>query len=95
MHFVTSVCYVSDYKLRVGFEHGDMKLVDLAHDLEGEMFTPLKSLDLFRTARLDPDLDTVVWDNGADMSPDFLYSAGTPVDETPSLKVAETPAPYG
>jgi hypothetical protein len=95
MHFVTSVCYVSDYKLRIGFEDGSLKLADLAGYLEGEMFEPLKSLDLFRTARLDPDLDTVVWDNGADMSPDFLYSAGTPVDETQHLKVAESQANYG
>ena len=36
-------------------------------------------LCVFRTARLNPDLDTVVWSNDADMSPDFLYEIGQPV----------------
>jgi len=95
MHFVTSISYESEYKLRVGFEDGDVKIVDLSSHLDGEMFAPLKSLDLFQTARLDPDLDTVVWDNGADMSPDFLYAAGYPVNTAPTLKVAEPPPKYG
>lgn len=79
MHFVTSVEYVSSYKLRVGFEDGSVRVVDLAAELNGEIFEPLKDLRVFRTARLNPDLDTVVWSNGADMSPDFLYELGQPV----------------
>ena len=79
MHFVTSVEYVSGYKLRVGFEDGSVRLVDLATELDGEVFEPLKYLRIFRSARLNPDLDTVVWSNGADMSPDFLYTIGQPV----------------
>ena len=76
MHFVTSVEYVSGYKLRLEFENGSVRLVDLAGELDGEMFEPLKNRRVFRTARLNPDLDTVVWSNGADMSPDFLYNIG-------------------
>jgi len=30
-------------------------------------------VEYFQTLRVDPDLDTIVWYNGADMSPDFLY----------------------
>ena len=56
-------------KLRVGFEDGSVRLVDLAVELNGEIFERLKDLRAFRTARLNPDLDTVVWSNGADMSP--------------------------
>jgi hypothetical protein len=29
----------------------------------------------------DEDLDTVVWENGADFSPDFLFEIGLPVSE--------------
>ncbi len=79
MHCVTSVEYVSGYKLRVGFEDGSVRLVDLAKELDGEIFTPLKDLRVFQTARLNADVDTVVWSNGADMSPDFLYEIGQPV----------------
>jgi hypothetical protein len=79
MHFVTSVEYVSGYKLRLGFENGSVRLVDLAGELDSEVFEPLKNRRVFRTARLSPDIDTVVWSNGADMSPDFLYKIGQPV----------------
>ena len=71
--------------------------VDLERHLDGEIFEPLKDIRLFRTARLEPDLDTVVWDNGADMSPDFLYEIGTPVQERAGgvHAVAEEHVSYG
>jgi hypothetical protein len=96
MHFVTSVEYVSGYKLRVGFEDGRVPLVDLAAELNGEIFEPLKDLRVFRTARLNPDLDTVVWSNCADMSPDFLYGIGQPVKgkRRAAHQVAESRAKY-
>ncbi|MGD0652119.1 MAG: DUF2442 domain-containing protein [Verrucomicrobiia bacterium] len=96
MHFVTSVEYVSGYKLRLGFEDGSVRLVDLATELDGEVFEPLKDLRIFRSARLDPDLDTVVWSNGADMSPDFLYAIGQPVKARRRVahQVAEARAKY-
>jgi hypothetical protein len=92
MRWITSVEYVSEYKLRVGFDDGAVKVVDLAPHLDGEIFTPLKDLRLFRTARLNPDLDTVVWDNCADMAPEFLYEIGVP--ERQAALVVETPGKY-
>lgn len=96
MHYVTSVEYVSDYKLRLGFEDGSVRLVDLSGELDGEIFEPLKDRRVFRTAHLNPDLDTVVWSNGADMSPDFLYKIGQPVNAKPrpARQVAESRAKY-
>ena len=79
MHFVKKADYVSDYRLVVTFEDGTARLVDLEPHLTGEIFEPLKDLGFFRRFRVDADLDTVVWENGADMSPDFLYEIGTPV----------------
>jgi hypothetical protein len=101
MHWVTSVEYVSGYKLRLGFNDGSTRLADLADHLHGEIFEPLKNQRLFRTAKLNPDLDTVVWDNGADMAPDFLYQIGVPHKQpaarpapTSSVGVADAPAKY-
>lgn len=76
MHFVKDVSYVSEYKLLLTFEDGIVKLVDLEPHLDGEIFEPLKDTDYFKTVRVNPDIDTIVWDNGADISPDFLYEIG-------------------
>jgi len=81
MHFVKDVAYLSDYKLLLTFEDGTTRLVDLANELEGEIFEPLKDIRYFKTVRVDPELDTIVWDNGADMSPDFLYEISIPVTQ--------------
>lgn len=76
LHYVTDVSYVSGYKLLLTFEDGSVRLVDLERHLSGKIFEPLKEIDTFRKVRVDPDLDTIVWDNGADMSPGFLYNIG-------------------
>jgi hypothetical protein len=94
MHFVTAVDYIDGYKLRLAFEDGSVKDVDLAPYLDGEVFEPLKDQRSFRSARLNTDLDTVTWENGADMSPDFLYDIGVATEATPMRRVAEERSGY-
>ncbi len=86
MHFVRDVDYVSDYKLILTFEDGSVKLADLGPYLDGEIFEPLKDVDYFKTVRLNSELDTIVWENGADMSPDFLYEIGVLITEAASVQ---------
>ena len=81
MHFVRDVSYVSEYKLLLSFEDGSVRLVDLEREMDGEIFEPLADINYFKTVRVNPDLDTIVWDNGADMSPDFLYEIGVAATE--------------
>jgi len=38
------------------------------------MFAPLKDLERFKAFRLDPELETIVWENGADLAPEFLHA---------------------
>jgi len=82
MHFVKGVSYVSGYKLLLTFEDHSQRLVDLEFELDGEIFEPLKNVDYFKTVRVDPDIDTIVWDNGADMAPEFLYENSTPASKS-------------
>jgi hypothetical protein len=63
------------------FETDETRLVNLAPHLDGEVFEPLKNVEYFRRFRVDPDLDTVVWPNGADFSPDFLFDISQPVSD--------------
>ncbi len=70
---VTDARYQRDYVIRLSFNDGAEGFVDLADELYGEMFLPLKDLERFRAFRVDPELRTIVWDNGADFAPEFLH----------------------
>ena len=94
MHYITSVRHTGGYTLELVFEDGSVRAVDLERHLEGEVFEALKDLERFRTAHLNSDLDTVVWENGADMCPDFLYQVSTPVAGQAVSKVAEPRGRY-
>ena len=78
MHFVKDVKYYTDFKLKLTFEDNIIKIVDLQPHLDGEIFEPLTDIDYFKSVRLNPDIDTIVWSNEADFSPDFLYEIGEP-----------------
>ena len=65
--------YAGDYKIRLSFEDGTIGEIDLEDELWGEVFEPLKDVALFRDFQVDPELRTVVWSNGADLAPEFLY----------------------
>ena len=70
---VVDVNYMRDYVIWVKFNDGIDGEVDLSNELEGEVFGPLRDKMLFQTVKVDPLLRTVVWDNGADLAPEFLY----------------------
>jgi hypothetical protein len=94
MHYITHVEYDSGFKLYLQFEDGGWRIADLKEHLSGEVFEPLRELSFFQTAVLNSDIDTVVWENGADMSPDFLYEISQPVEGRPQLKAAEESVSY-
>ena len=72
MH-VKEAKYLHDYVVWVRFSDGAEGEVDLAGQLEGEVFGPLRDLKAFASFRVDPELQTIVWSNGADLAPEFLY----------------------
>jgi hypothetical protein len=76
MHYVTEATYISDYKIKVRFDKGEVKLVDLEPYLDGPIFEPLKDIAYFRSFTVNQDIDTVTWPNNADFSPEFLYEVG-------------------
>ena len=65
--------YVGQYRIRLVFEDGKTGEVDLADELWAEVFEPLRDLEQFKAFRVDRELDTLVWPNGADLAPEFLY----------------------
>jgi hypothetical protein len=62
------------YIVELTFETGETKVIDLEPLLQGPVFEPLvKDYELFMQLRVDPDAGTIVWPNGADVSPRTLY----------------------
>jgi hypothetical protein len=73
---VIHVLYLRDYQLRLEFNDGKVKEVDLEDELYGEVFEPLNFMELFKRVYVNPDTGTIEWPNGADFSPEFLYEIG-------------------
>ncbi len=71
---VVNAKYVSNYTVWIQFSDGHEGEVDLGAELWGPMFEPLRDPAMFRQFTVHPDLHTLVWDNGADFAPEFLYS---------------------
>ena len=72
---VIDVDYVKDYTLRVTFNDGITKNVDLQSYLTGDVFGELLDMDKFIQYGLTRV--TIEWANGADLAPEFLYQIGT------------------
>ena len=65
--------YIDNYRIWIRFNDGAEGEVDLSGELDGEVFSPLKDLQKFKSFKVDPILQTIVWENGADLAPEFLY----------------------
>lgn len=62
-----------NFRLWLRFNNGVSGEVELSQELWGEMFEPLRDPALFATARQHEIMGTVVWANGADFAPEFLF----------------------
>lgn len=58
------------------FSHGVVKEADLRTELHGEVFEPLVDIAFFQRVAINPETRTIVWPNGADFAPEFLYRVG-------------------
>ena len=61
------------YTLRVCFDDETEQTIDFQAILEGELFGPLRDVSLFNQVRIDPEVHTLVWPNGADFDPATLH----------------------
>ncbi|MCC6494295.1 MAG: DUF2442 domain-containing protein [Pirellulales bacterium] len=61
------------YTLRVGFDDGAQQLINFEGVLAGELFGLLRDLAVFEQVRIDSEVHTLVWPNGADFDPATLH----------------------
>ena len=70
---VVEARHTRDYTLWLKFSDGLEGEIDLAAELDGEVFEPLRDPEVFKSFSVHSELGTVVWSNGADFAPEFLY----------------------
>jgi hypothetical protein len=73
---VKEASYLDGYKIWLKFHDGKQGVADLSSCIIGEIFEPLKSIPFFKTFVLERS--TIVWENGADFAPEFLYNIAQP-----------------
>ena len=76
---VVGVIVRPPYTVGVTFDDGVVRRIDLEPELDGEVFIPLRDPAVFAQVTVDEEAGTVVWPNGADLAPEFLYEAGTQI----------------
>ncbi|MHB9029923.1 MAG: DUF2442 domain-containing protein [Candidatus Latescibacterota bacterium] len=73
---VTQVMYLKNFQIRLEFNNGEVKDLDLKDELYGEIFEPLQDVAFFKKVFVNPVTGTIEWPNGADFAPEFLYEKG-------------------
>ena len=66
--------YLDNYRIKLWFNDGKVKIVDLADSLNGLVFEPLRELEFFKNFTIK--FNTIEWENGADFAPEYLYEIG-------------------
>lgn len=59
--------------LKLKFDCGTQKEVDLTPVMRGAIFGQLKDQKVFHQVTLDNEVGTICWPNGADFDPDTLF----------------------
>jgi len=73
IHKVTAFQIIVPFSLLVRFEEASEQAIDFSPVLYGNLFGPLREISLFNQVRIDPEVHTLVWPNGADFDPATLH----------------------
>lgn len=69
---VKEVTAHEDYTLTVVFDNDDTGVLDMKPMLDFGVFRQLKDYDVFK--RVSAGFDTIEWDCGVDLDPEFVYT---------------------
>lgn len=87
IHRVESFEIVGPYKLRLRFDDNTEQTIDFQPVLAGDLYGPLRDLELFNRVSIDPEVHTLVWPNAADFDPTTLHDW----PEVPSFRHLDYP----
>ncbi len=72
--------YAGDFRLTLTFNTNEIRLVDLESTIFNDqrpIFLQLRDKDFFK--RFFIEFNTVVWENGLDIAPEYLYEIGATI----------------
>ena len=69
---VTKVVPNGDYTLSVGFDNGEEGILDMSPYLDFGVFQRISDYEYFKRVRIA--FDTIEWDRGVDLDPEFVYA---------------------
>jgi hypothetical protein len=70
---VIAVEIAGPHTLRVHFDDDTAQTIDFRPVLFGELYSPLNDVKVFNQVRVDAEVHTLVWPNGADFDPATLH----------------------
>ncbi len=68
---VTKVIYKDNYHVYVEFDNNECGILNMEPFLDFGVFSQIKDLNLFSKVRVS--FDTIEWENGIDLDPQFVY----------------------
>jgi hypothetical protein len=74
---VTSVKAADDHRLILSFGNGEQRVFDVTPLLSFGRFRELALPEVFKKVRIA--YDTVGWENGLDLGPEYLYERSQPI----------------
>lgn len=76
---ITAVQATDDYQLILTFDDKERRLFDIKPYLTTGRFAELRDIKVFK--RVGVAFDTVEWQNGLDLDPEFLYAKSVEMPE--------------
>ncbi len=70
---VTQFHIVEPYVLQVHFDDETAQVINFKPMLAGQVYGPLNELALFESVKIDEEVGTLIWPNGADFDPATLH----------------------
>jgi len=87
MHLIKEIKGINNFELLLLFNNNEIRKVNLEQRLKEWSTSPqskfgqLLNCHIFKTVRVDKEMETIVWDNGIDLCPNVLYEMSEPVNK--------------
>jgi hypothetical protein len=86
LYLIKEIKGVNNFELFLLFNNNEIRKVNLEPSLKEWTTSPqskfgqLLNLNLFKTVKLDKEMETIVWENGIDLCPNVLYEMSEPIN---------------